>query len=72
MKVTVSNIIDQKTFKAVSATYKKHSKYGKYITEHKKYLVDSSGSKVEIGQEVEITSSRPLSKRKRWALKLSN
>jgi len=71
MKVTVSNIIDQKTFKAVSTTYKKHPKYGKYSTEHKKYLVDSSGSTVEVGQEVEIVGSRPLSKRKRWALKTS-
>lgn len=69
MKVTVSNIIDSKTFKAVSTSYKKHPKYGKYITEHTKYLVDSTDSVVEVGQQVEIVSSRPLSKRKRWALK---
>ncbi len=69
MKVIVSNIIDNKTFKAVSTTYKKHPKYGKYITKHKKYLVDSDGKEVSVGQEVEIVGSRPLSKRKRWALK---
>jgi ribosomal protein S17 len=70
MKVTVLNIIDGKTFKAISTTNKKHAQYGKYITVHKKYLVDSQGQTVEVGQEVEIVASRPLSKRKRWALKV--
>ena len=69
MKVKVLNIIDEKTFKAISTTYKKHAKYGKYVTAHKKYLVDSQGKKVSVGDEVEIVGSRPLSKRKRWALK---
>ncbi len=68
MKVKVLNIIDDKTFKAQAVIYTKHPKYGKYITSYKKYLVDSSGKKVEVGQEVEIKSSRPISKRKRWAL----
>lgn len=70
MKVTVLNIIDNKTFKAVSTSYKKHPQYGKYVTAHKKYLVDSGDNKVEVGQEVEIQASRPISKRKRWALKV--
>jgi len=69
MKVTVLNIIDEKTFKALSTTYKKHPRYGKFITVHEKYLVDSQGKKVNVGEEVEIVSCRPLSKRKRWALK---
>ncbi|HLD76837.1 MAG TPA: 30S ribosomal protein S17 [Rickettsiales bacterium] len=68
MKVKVLNIIDEKTFKAVSTVYKKHERYGKYITVHKKYLVDTAGKKVNIGDEVEIKSVRPISKRKRWAL----
>ena len=66
MKVKVLNIIDDKTFKAISTVYKKH---GKYVTMHKKYLVDSTGkAAVKIGDEVEIVSSRPISKLKRWAL----
>lgn len=71
MKVKVLNIIDAKTFKAIASSYKKHPRYQKYVTVFKKYLVDSSGQKVEVGQEVEIVSSRPLSKRKRWALKVN-
>jgi small subunit ribosomal protein S17 len=71
MKVTVLNIIDEKTFKALSTIYKKHPRYGKYITSHKKYLVDSQGKIVTVGDEVEIVGSRPISKTKRWALKVN-
>lgn len=71
MKVTVLNIIDEKTFKALSTSLKKHPRYGKYVTVHKKYLVDSTGSSVKVGDEVEIVGSRPLSKRKHWALKVN-
>ena len=70
MKVKVLNIIDDKTFKAISSVSKKHEKYGKYVTVHKKYLVDSAGKTVKVGDEVEIVSSRPISKRKKWALKV--
>ena len=70
MKVKVLNIIDAKTFKAVSTVYKKHPQYGKFVTVHTKYLVDSAGKTVKIGDEVEIISSRPISKLKRWVLKI--
>ncbi len=68
MKVKVLNIIDDKTFKAISTVYKKHEKYGKYVTVHKKYLVDTAGKKVNVGDEVEIVTSRPISKLKRWKI----
>ena len=70
MKVKVLNVIDDKTFRGVSSTSKKHPKYGKYITVHKKYLVDLQGQTVNIGDEVEIVSSKPISKRKNWILKV--
>lgn len=69
MKVRIAKIIDEKTLKVVATSYKKHKLYGKYITTHKNYLVDYSGQKVNIGDEVEIVSTRPVSKRKKWALK---
>jgi small subunit ribosomal protein S17 len=71
MKVTVLNIIDEKTFKGVSTSRKKHPVYGKFITVHKKFLIDSAGQKVTVGDEVEIVSTRPISKRKKWALKVN-
>jgi small subunit ribosomal protein S17 len=69
MKVKVIKIIDDKTFKGLSTSYKKHPKYGKYIVVHKKYLIDSSSKKVSLDDEVEVVSSRPISKLKRWKLK---
>lgn len=71
MKVKVLNIIDEKTFRGISTAYKKHPKYGKFVTTHKKFLADSCGQKLEVGQEVEIISCRPISKRKKWALKVN-
>ena len=71
MKVKILNIIDDKTFKGIATTSKKHPRYGKYITSHKKYLVDSQGKTVTVGDEVEIVGSRPISKTKRWALKVN-
>ena len=68
MKVKVVKIIDNKTFRAVSTTYKQHLRYKKYITASKSYLVDYNGDGVELGAEVEIKQTRPISKRKRWAL----
>lgn len=70
MKVKIEKIIDEKTLKVVATSYKKHKLYGKYITTHKNYLVDYNGQKVNVGDEVEIVSTRPISKRKKWALKV--
>ena len=72
MKVAVENIIDNKTFKAFATSYKKHKIYEKYITSHKRYLVDFDGESIEIGQEVSIVQSKPSSKRKRWKLKIGS
>jgi len=69
MKVTVAKIIDSKTLKVVSTLYKKHKLYGKYITTHKNYLVSYNGENVSVGDKVEIVSSRPVSKLKKWSLK---
>ena len=68
MKVKVLNIIDNKTFKAVATSYKKHPKYKKYVTSYKKYLVHFDGSGVNVGDEVLISETRPISKNKRWIL----
>ncbi len=68
MKVKVLNIIDNKTFKGVATSYKKHPKYKKYITSYKTYLVHFEGKNVSIGDEVSINETRPISKKKRWIL----
>lgn len=46
----------------------KHPKYGKYIRKHKKYHAHDERGEAQIGDYVEIVSTRPLSKLKRWRL----
>lgn len=48
--------------------YVKHPKYKKYQRRTKKYLVHDAGNTAQVGQKVEITETRPLSKRKRFTL----
>lgn len=46
----------------------KHPKYKKYQRRTKKYLVHDAGNTAQVGQQVEIRETRPLSKRKRFEL----
>jgi small subunit ribosomal protein S17 len=46
----------------------KHPKYGKFLRRRKRYLVHDEEGKAQVGDEVEIASTRPLSRRKRWRL----
>ena len=69
MKAKIVKVIDEKTVKAISTTYKKHEKYGKFITTSKNFMVDINNQKVELGQEIEIINSRPVSKTKKWKIK---
>lgn len=71
MKVKILNIIDNKTFRGVATSYKKHPKYEKYVTSYKKYLIhyDNLANNLVVGQEVAISPTRPISKNKRWILK---
>lgn len=48
--------------------YVKHPKYKKFMRKTKKYLVHDSGNKAEVGTKVEIIETRPVSKRKRFAI----
>ena len=44
----------------------KHGKYGKYMTEKKKYKVHDEKQECKAGDQVRIVETRPLSKEKRW------
>ena len=48
--------------------YVKHPKYKKFMRKTKKFLVHDAGNKAVVGSKVEIIETRPLSKRKRFAL----
>ena len=47
-----------------------HKKYGKVISKTKKYKVHDEKNECQIGDIVTISETRPLSKTKRWNLKL--
>ena len=47
-----------------------HKKYGKVISKTKKYKVHDEKNECQLGDIVTIIETRPLSKTKRWNLKL--
>ena len=47
-------------------TTKKHSLYVKIVRTTKSYHAHDEGNESKLGDKVEITSTRPLSKLKRW------
>src|SRR5438067_1645940 len=44
----------------------KHGKYGKYMTDKKKYKCHDEHQTAKPGDKVRIVETRPLSKEKRW------
>lgn len=63
----VSNSMDKSITVAVDRQVK-HSIYGKYITKTTKYMAHDENNEANIGDIVQIMSTRPLSKRKSWRL----
>lgn len=49
-------------------TVRRHPLYGKVIRTAKKFLAHDETNEIAIGDVVQIVESRPLSKRKRWAV----
>jgi len=63
--VVISNKM-QKTLVVSVERVCRHPIYSKIITRRKKYYVHNEGAPLEIGQQVTIQETRPLSKLKRW------
>lgn len=63
--VVVSDKMD-KTRTVEVTTTKKHEFYGKVMRTSKCYHAHDEGNESKLGDKVEITSTRPLSKLKRW------
>ena len=66
--VVVSDAMD-KTIVVVVRRRVRHGRYHKYLQLSKKYLVHDERNECARGDRVEISESRPLSKRKRWRLR---
>lgn len=63
--IVVSNKMQKTVVVKVERTYR-HPKYGKVITRAKKFYAHNESAPLEIGDEVQIMETRPLSKLKRW------
>jgi small subunit ribosomal protein S17 len=66
--VVVSDKMD-KTVVVEVARATRHPLYGKVLTEKKKYMAHDEENTCKLGDQVEIIEWRPISKRKRWAVK---
>jgi small subunit ribosomal protein S17 len=65
-KVVASKMTD--TITVAVERYVKHPKYKKFQRRTKKYLVHDAGNTAKVGEVVDITETRPISKRKSFKL----
>lgn len=68
-KVLQGRVTSDKADKTVTVHVErrfKHPLYGKVVTVSKKYLAHDETNQYAIGDVVEITTARPMSKRKRF------
>lgn len=63
---TVTSAKTPKTITVEVERTMRHARYGKYLRRRKKYMAHDEGSEARQGDLVEIESTRPLSRRKRW------
>jgi small subunit ribosomal protein S17 len=63
--VVVSNKMQKTVVVKVERTFR-HPQYGKVVTRAKKFYAHNESTPLQIGDEVEIIETRPLSKLKRW------
>ncbi len=61
----VSNKMEKTVVVKVERTYR-HPRYNKVITRAKKYYAHNDSKDLNVGDEVTIVETRPLSKLKRW------
>ena len=64
----VSDKMDKTVMVKVERTIR-HRLYGKVLRRSKKYMAHDESNACRIGDRVQIVESRPLSRRKRWAVK---
>lgn len=57
-----------KTVLVEVVTVTRHYKYGKKVVRSRRFLAHDKDNSVKVGQLVTIAGSRPLSRRKRWAV----
>ncbi|CAL8412531.1 unnamed protein product [Sargassum natans] len=66
--IVISDRMQKSVVVAVEYRYK-HQFYSKIVIRTKRYLAHDEENNCNIGDEVIVEESRPLSKRKRWIVK---
>nr|QNO36103.1 ribsomal protein S17 [Sargassum hemiphyllum var. chinense]QPZ94276.1 ribosomal protein S17 [Sargassum hemiphyllum var. chinense] len=66
--IVISDRMQKSVVVAVEYRYK-HQFYSKIVVRTKRYLAHDEENSCNIGDEVIVEESRPLSKRKRWIVK---
>jgi small subunit ribosomal protein S17 len=66
--IVISNKMEKSVVVAVDSNYR-HPFYSKIIVKTKKYIAHDENNLCEIGDQVRLEESRPLSKKKRWIVK---
>ncbi len=70
-RILIGTVVSDKMDKTISvsvARQKNHRLYHKQYQVTKKYLAHDEENQAKTGDVVELTESRPLSRRKRWQL----
>lgn len=68
-KTRIGTVLSAKMQKTVVVQVERrmrHGKYGKFMTEKKKYKCHDEESSAKPGDKVRIVETRPMSKEKRW------
>lgn len=65
---TVTSDVQDKTIVVTITRRVTHPVYGKQYTVSKKFAVHDEKNEAHVGDKVEITETRPVSKRKSWKL----
>lgn len=66
--IVISNKMQKSVVVAVEYRYK-HQFYSKIVVRTKRYLAHDEENNCNIGDEVIVEESRPLSKKKRWVVR---
>jgi len=66
--VVISNKM-QKTVVVRVERLVRHPKYGKYLKRRKSFKAHDEENRCQVGDEVEIVETRPLSREKRWRVR---
>lgn len=68
-KIFIGTVASTKMNKTVTVLVERtfrHAEYEKVVTKNKKYLAHNDNLKLEVGDKVSITETRPLSKNKHF------